>query len=41
MKTAWKLLNIDLVTKFTSVDFRGCQQLLYGRGSLQVIQVKK
>ncbi len=40
-KTAWKLLETDLVEKLTSVGFQDCQQKLYAGGSLQVIQAKK
>ncbi len=40
-KTAWQLLQTDLVGQLKSVGFNNCQQYLYAGGSLQVIQARK
>ena len=40
-KTAWQLLETDLVSQLTSLGWRDCQKKLYAGGSLQVIQARK
>jgi demethylmenaquinone methyltransferase/2-methoxy-6-polyprenyl-1,4-benzoquinol methylase len=40
-KTAWQLLETDLVEQLKLVGFSDCQQRLYAGGSLQAIQARK
>ena len=40
-ETAWQLLQTDLLKLLEEIGFRDSKQVLYGGGSLQVIQVRK
>ncbi len=40
-KTAWKLLETNLIDELKAVGFNDCKQRLYAGGSLQVIQARK
>ncbi|EAZ90554.1 class I SAM-dependent methyltransferase [Crocosphaera chwakensis] len=40
-KTAWKLLETNLIDELKDVGFNKCKKRLYAGGSLQVIQVRK
>ncbi|MFN5515407.1 MAG: class I SAM-dependent methyltransferase, partial [Cyanobacteriota bacterium] len=37
-QTAWRLINIDLLSQLTALGFSHCQKTLHSGGSLQVIQ---